>query len=129
MEKIRNKDKQPKDSEILNLKISKYINLIFLFFIYGSIINLIYNDLSIIVSLFFVFSVFTFGALRYSNWIILFPFIIYPFMFVIRAQDPDYIFLKILPDIFTILAIVSHFMKSGITTRHYNIILLLMFKK
>ncbi|MDA9281288.1 hypothetical protein N9Q14_01575 [Pseudomonadales bacterium] len=46
---------------------------------------------------------------------ILFPFYLFPFMFLIRAQSPDNQILAILPDISVVLAIVTHFLICGIS--------------
>lgn len=112
---------------MIKLNTSKDLSLTFLFFIYGTIIVSVYSDLLQFAALFLMLSVYIFGAFKFPKSVILFPFIIYPFMFVIRAQGPEYLFVKLIPDIFTIVAIILHIAKNGISTRHYQIFLILAF--
>jgi hypothetical protein len=69
-------------------------------------------------------------TLLISGWytperLILFPFYLYPFMFLIRAQSPENILLIILPDIVTCSVIFLHFMTQKISTKNLSLLFLL----
>lgn len=100
-------------------------NLAFLLIIYSAILNLIYNPASVKLSVIIILLVYLFLIFKSAKLIILFPFFLYPFMFLIKAQDPDNIVLTILPEIFTIIAILIHLFRTGLATSHVKFLLLL----
>ena len=100
-------------------------NLAFLLIIYSVIINLIYNSYFVNLSIILVVFVYLFINFKSAKLTMLFPFFLYPFMFLIRAQDPESIILIILPEVFTILAIVVHIFRISVMTSHVKFFLLL----
>lgn len=118
---------QLENTRILELNDYRNFNIFFLFLTYVSTIILIYCDIPLAASICLIISLLAYGTFRYSNYMLLFPFMIYPFMFLIRAQDPENIFIKILPEIIVILGIIFHIYKTALLTKHYKIFLLLIF--
>lgn len=79
--------------------------------IYLAILNLIDNPISTHLSVLLLGIVYLISVYRSSGMILLFPFYLYPFMFLIRAQDQSSIILTFLPDLLALIAITFHFIK------------------
>lgn len=97
------------------------------FFIYIAFLNLIFNPSSITLSLFAILIVYVVIALLKSEYILLFPFFAFPFMYLVRAQDPESLVLILLPEIFIIIACLFHAFKNGAMAGSPMITLYLMF--
>lgn len=108
---------------IENLKNKLEYNLII---VYCSILNLIYgiHPLSIIIFL----AIYTVFCLKDKSNCFLFPFIIFPFQFLIRVQQPNDTILVLLPEFTILVSIFCYFLHKGIKlpSCNLNITLLLM---
>jgi hypothetical protein len=89
-------------------------NLLKLIVIYISILTFIFNSFFVPFSILFFVASYIFITIRYNNAIILYPFFIYPFMFLLRAHDPGNFILILLPDILTLVAVFfAFFFRKG----------------
>src|SRR3972149_10277891 len=96
------------------------IDIMFFTIFYILILVVTYFNLPAWACFIFLVGIF-FGHIVYrKNNSLFYPFIIYPFMFMIRATDPDGVLLTILPDVITIVAVIiyiSQFIIKRITIR------------
>ncbi len=71
--------------------------------IYAAILNVIFNSIFIDINIAILYLIICLAVIFCSNILCILPFIIYPFMYLLRAQNPENLALVLLPEI-TVIA-------------------------
>ena len=95
--------------------------------IYMAILGVGYGPFSVWVAIAMLCVLYLFLVLKFRNMVILFPFYMYPFMFIIRARNPENLLLAILPEIFVLISMVFHYTKINFNEKIGSYSLLLFF--
>ncbi|MBU3606134.1 hypothetical protein IEN92_05140 [Polynucleobacter sp. MWH-Creno-3A4] len=78
----------------------------FIILIYVAILNVVFNRLFIDINIAILYLIICLAVIFYSNILSILPFIIYPFMYLLRAQNPENLALVLLPEITVIASCV-----------------------
>ena len=90
-------------------------NKFFVFFIaaiYLAILNVIYNPYSVWLSIFIICITYALLIFKIQKLTLLFPFFLYPFMFLLRDQDTANKLLTIIPDVSVLAAILIYLIRN-----------------
>jgi hypothetical protein len=95
--------------------------------VYAVIIGVAYGPLPVGVAFAVLCFLYIFLVFRFRDMAILFPFYIYPFMFMLRARDPENFLLIICPELFALIPMVFHYIGININEKIGAYSLLLFF--
>lgn len=100
-------------------------NVIRNLFTYTSLLGIVFGPMSLWASILLFFFGYLYLSFRNKHFIILFPFYLYPFMFLIRMREPESLSLTILPDLFAIISIIYSFVQHPLKFEYLKYFVLL----